>query len=522
MTGRNAGLPGDITMTAIKRNPVPAAKRPYDLIIIGGGIYGIALALEASARGIANLLIEKEDFGWATSYNSLRTIHGGLRYLQKLDLPRFYESVAERRWFLREFPGLVSPLPCLMPLYGNGPYRPSVFRIALTLNDLLSRDRNRNVPRGQELPTSRVIDADEVARLFPLVDRHDLQGGAIWYDGGIPSSQLVLMAMLRQACGRQSTALNYCRADSLLVEGGRVRGIKATDRETGIRHSFLAPRVINAAGPWCRRVASCLDRDDPSLFHYSLAYNILFDRPALSSFSLALKPRVEGARMYFVHGWHNRIMGGTIHEPWPEVSEQPMPTAASMAHYLQHLNLAVPGLNLRMSDIMHVYSGLLPVREQGSSTLTVRPTIKDHGKDKGPLGLYSVAGIKFTTARHVAARLLGHIFPDKKAAGSLQPAPQQEGGGSPAGRVDWDWLPDPNDTAWQQCFSDIITNEAVIHLDDLILRRTTIGDNPRRAIKAVEPLSRLFSWDDRRRREEIKRVTDYFQARRPGRDTDNN
>ncbi|MEJ2083967.1 MAG: FAD-dependent oxidoreductase [Acidobacteriota bacterium] len=103
----------------IERNPALFSRDSYDLLIIGGGIYGACLSLEASRRGLSSLVLERDDFGGATSWNSLRILHGGLRYLQHLDLKRFRESVAERRWFSFWFPELVRPLPCLMPLYGK-------------------------------------------------------------------------------------------------------------------------------------------------------------------------------------------------------------------------------------------------------------------------------------------------------------------------------------------------------------------------------------------------------------------
>jgi glycerol-3-phosphate dehydrogenase len=103
----------------IERAVDRASAGDHDLIVVGGGIYGIALALEAARRGLKTLLVERADYGGATSWSNLRILHGGLRHLQNLDLVRFYESVGERRWFLRHFPDLVRPLPCLMPLYGR-------------------------------------------------------------------------------------------------------------------------------------------------------------------------------------------------------------------------------------------------------------------------------------------------------------------------------------------------------------------------------------------------------------------
>jgi glycerol-3-phosphate dehydrogenase len=125
-------------MGIITRDPVGAVRGRYDLIVVGGGIYGVMILLEASRRRLNALLVERDDFGGQTSFNSLRIIHGGLRYLQTLDLHRFRESVSERQWFLRTFPDLIRPLPCLMPLHGDGLRRPPVLRAALAANDFLS------------------------------------------------------------------------------------------------------------------------------------------------------------------------------------------------------------------------------------------------------------------------------------------------------------------------------------------------------------------------------------------------
>ncbi len=497
-------------MITISRDHQAAESRQFDLIIIGAGVYGVALALVSAEAGHSCLLLDQKDFGWATSYNSLRTVHGGLRYLQKMDLPRFFESVGERRWFMQQFPGLVTPLPCLMPLYGNGMYRPAVFRIALTLNDLLSMHRNRGLDQEQRLPAGRVLKPEEVIRIFPAVYRKGLKGGALWYDGGMPSSQLVIMEMLAQACQAGANALNYTRVTGLIRENNLVRGVEAVDTESGQHYRFRANRVINAAGPWCRELADSFDRDDPALFSYSIAWNVLFNRPALSSHSLAVKPDLPDARMYFLHGWHGLIMGGTIHEPWPGVSETPMPEQESVQRYLDHLNHAVPGLELTTNDILHIYSGLLPVKKQGGNTLTVREVIKDHGANGGPSGLYTVSGIKFTTARKVAQKTLKIIFPGDTP---VQHRDMGDCSFTRPGRFAWDWQPHENDRSWQQQIESIIQGQSVVHLDDLVLRRTTIGDNPARALRAAPVLARLFGWNTDREQQEIELLRDYFQRR---------
>jgi len=127
----------------------------FELIIIGGGIYGIMIALESARRGISTLLLEKRDFGAHTTLNHLKTVHGGLRYLQSADIIRFTESVKERRWFLKYLGEYVKPMPCVMPLYGDGLYKNSVFRAALLLNDFLSLFRNRGLSADKKIKNGK-------------------------------------------------------------------------------------------------------------------------------------------------------------------------------------------------------------------------------------------------------------------------------------------------------------------------------------------------------------------------------
>ena len=156
-----------------------AADEEFDVVVIGGGIYGASLLREAALRGVSACLCEALDFGGVTSQNSLRILHGGLRYLQTLDLRRFFQSVASRRSAARRFPRLVRQLPCLMPLYGPGLKRPAVMRAALALNDVLSFRRNAGVPRDLGLDRGETLTA--IAQKFQcdtgdLADANKIKG----------------------------------------------------------------------------------------------------------------------------------------------------------------------------------------------------------------------------------------------------------------------------------------------------------------------------------------------------------
>ena len=482
------------------RNPREVAAREYDVIIIGGGIYGITLALEAGRRGLKSLLLEKGDFGEYTSFNSLKIIHGGLRYLQSLDLHRFKESVRERSWFLKHFPRQVFPLPCLMPLYGKGMKRPVVFRLALLANHLLSLDRNEGLEDDHRLPSGRVASVQESKTIFPLLDTEGLKGSAIWYDAAMPNSQLLVMELLRLATETGTTAQNYSPVRSLLTDShGRMKGVMALDRESGELHEYRSSTVINSAGPWSRKVIAGILGDREELFRPSLAWNVAFNRPALSDHALAVQARTPGSRLYFVTPWKGRIFAGCGHEPWLRGPDRPMPTQKQLDQFIGELNRAMPGVNLKVEEVSRVFAGLLPAAEEGTSNLTKREVIIDHGAAGGPEGLYSVGGIKFTTSRLVAEKIWGMI-----------------GGKNPEMLASPITLPIQNGIIYPQGGSDTEQvaqvqqlDRTICHLDDAVLRRSTVWESGHQAV--LGELAELISWDDDRRQKEIERCSARLQ-----------
>jgi glycerol-3-phosphate dehydrogenase len=502
----------------ISRNPSTADQNTYDLIAVGGGVYGVALVLEAARRGLRPLLLERGDFGGATSYHSLRIVHGGFRYLQTLDLPRFFESVGERRWFLQTFPELVKPLECLMPLYGRGIRKPPVLCTALRINDWLSFDRNQGIREDRHLHDGKVVSTDAVKTLFPQVDANGLQGGAIWYDACMPDSQRLVIGMLRWACGLGATALNYVEARSLLPSEGQVTGVVAEDVLTGESYEYRAKIVINAAGPWCRELANQWDRDLPNLFQASIAWNVLFDRPTLSTAALAVAAKKPGAQTYFLHPWKGRLLAGTIHDPWSgDITDVPMPSPQRLAEFIDDLNCAIPDLALTNSDVLRVFSGLLPAKESGSNELAKREVIFDHATTGGLKGLYSISGVKFTTARLVAEKTISTAFPQVQGVPLTDPkvaTPPPEAS-LRQGIFDYHWYPNSPDVSWKTELEKLIAEESVQHLDDLILRRTSLGDNPERALSMLPTLCQLWDWDETRCQMEMNRVRQYYELRKP-------
>ncbi|HEU4700624.1 MAG TPA: FAD-dependent oxidoreductase [Gemmatimonadales bacterium] len=481
------------------RAPREAAGRAYDLVVVGGGVQGVMLTLEAARRGLRPVLLERGDFGGATSANSLRIVHGGFRYLQSLDLPRVRESVGERRWFLRHFPDLVQPLRCLMPLYGEGLRRPRVLRAALALNDALSRGRNRNLRADRAIPAGEVLDAGQVIEEFPLVDRTRLAGGAVWYDAVMRDPQRLLVEALRWAHSFGAVALNYVEAGRLVVRDGRVAALQVVDRETGERLEFRAPVVVNCAGPWSREVARRLDRDLPALFQPSLAFNVLLDRAPLSASALAVAPREPGARTYFMHPWRGRVLAGTFHAPWSGGVRDAAPTPAQLAAFLADLNAAVPDWGLRERDVVRVYAGLLPAATPGTDRLAARETIHDHARHGGPRGLYSVSGVKFTTARLVAEKTLRAIRPGLSRDPDVLAGTERPVAALPPdyGRFAELWRADPDAAA--ALIARLVREEAVVRMEDLVERRTGWALDPAAPPDLPARLEALLATAARRR-----------------------
>jgi len=374
-----------------------------------------------------------------------------------------------------------------MPLYGQGLKRGPVLRLALWANDLLSASRNVGVRADRRLPPGRILDVDEVRQLFPAVRTAGLTGAALWYDAALPDSQLLLMALLMTATRAGAIALNHVEVRELVAAGGRVRGVGARDGRDGREWSFHAPVVVNCGGPWSREIAATLDRAPDGLFAPSLAFNLLLDRPSPSSAALAVEPPGPDARVYFLHPFKGRLLAGTYHAPRPGGLAAGPPEEALIEEFLRDLNAAIPGLELTRGEVRRVLWGLLPAARPGSAVLASRPVLHDHGEAGGPRGLFSVAGVKFTTARAVAEQTLRRVLGE---LGAARPAAEVVVPEVPSW-PEFSRLLARDPARADETVGTIVRTQAVRTLDDLLERRTDWALHPQAPVDLEQRIRRV-------------------------------
>jgi glycerol-3-phosphate dehydrogenase len=397
--------------------------KTYDLVIIGGGIYGACVAWDAVLRGLSVALVEKGDFGSATSANSLKVIHGGFRYLQNLDLRRMRISINERKALMRIAPHLIHPLPVLIPTYGHGLMGREVMSIALFINDIVGFDRNQLSDLQKFIPRGRAISKHECLRLAPTIPERGLTGGVVFYDAQVHNSERLIISFLRTAENAGARVANYLEVIGFLRKNGRISGVEVEDQLTGDQFHIRARMVVNTSGPWIYRVLSMLDhREHCPEYRFAKAINLvtppLFEKYAVgvsggNVYNGANVDIKKEDRFFFVVPWRGRSLVGTYYAQYDDVPDRLEVEQGEIQTFLDIINQMHFANSLRMEEITFVHAGLLPISGfnpvTGQVKLTKRHLLYDHRSD-GVEGLLSVVGVKYTTARYVAEKVVDRIF----------------------------------------------------------------------------------------------------------------
>lgn len=392
----------------MQRDVARLGREEYDVVVVGGGIYGACATWEAALTGLNVALIEAGDFGHATSSNSLRTLHGGLRHLQRLDLPRMRESIRARREWLRLAPHLAKPLRFVLPTSGHGPKGPEAMQAALSINDLVSFDRNRGVEAGAALPRGAVWSAKLARAILTGTRIPECNGAATWFDAVCLNTERLLWAVVSDAIESGASVANYVRATGLGRGGGSLMAVRARDEIAGAEFDIRTRCVINAAGPWVGDWTGIHTGDPEPLYCASRAFNLLTrPLPFKEGTGFAVRQQSTGRlHTYFVLPWNGRSLVGTRHLSCDPAARSAVVTHQEIVEFLDDLNRVLGRNRIGAADVLGVYAGLLPQKSAHAAAeveLQRSPRIVDHGRD-GAAGVFSVIGVKWTNAWPVAER----------------------------------------------------------------------------------------------------------------------
>ena len=355
------------------------------------------------------LLLEKEDFGWATSAWNSRLIHGGLKYLEKYDVALVRESLREREWLLHAAPHLVAPLRMVLPMYARNAHPAAVLRLGMVAYDALSWDKST--------PRHRIHDPAGARRLVPGLDTDGLQGAATYYDCQVdyPERLVTEVALAARAAG--AVVLNHARVDQVLVERGAVTGVMFTDTVTGTGWTAAAPTVVNAAGPWVDGVLGTLDGPPrPPLMGGTKGTHLVVDPFPGAPVDVALYYQaITDGRPMMVIPWLGRYLIGATDVRFDGDLDTASSDDDELDYILRETNLLLPRAGLTRDHVLWRYTGVRPLPYQASGPtgdITRRHIVHAHETDaQRPVrGLYSVIGGKLTTFRVLAEHVGDAVF----------------------------------------------------------------------------------------------------------------
>ncbi len=388
-----SGLPREQALEALARG--------VDVLVVGGGITGAGVALDAASRGYRVGLVERRDFASGTSSRSTRLVHGGIRYLPQGHLGLVRDALRERQLLFRLAPHLVRPLGFVVPLYQGArrplgmrlpaflqPLAPLGVRAGLWAYDLFSRD-----PRLRH----RLLSREEVAQLVPDLRTEGLRSTLLYWDGQTDDVRLT-HAVLATARRYGALTVNYAELVGLVRSHGRIRAAGVADQLTGRTVEVPVRWVVNATGIWAERVAS-LEGASAVRIRHSKGVHLVLRREAVEASAALVIPETDDGRLAFLVPWGGRFVLGTTDEPYEGDLDGPPVTSQDAAYLLDHASryLRRP---LRASDVTAVYAGIRPlVSRSGGSTASLS---RDHVVVASRSGLVTVTGGKLTTYRRMA------------------------------------------------------------------------------------------------------------------------
>jgi glycerol-3-phosphate dehydrogenase len=394
------------------------AGQRFEVVVIGGGITGAGVALDAASRGYSVALLERGDYAEGTSSRSSKMVHGGLRYLQNFDLGLVREALVERQLMVQLAPHLVYPTPFVVPAFADE-RRQRGLGIGLNMYDVMATTRvgrSRREMRAareedEELYWSpdrhRTIDREELLGLVPALEPRDPKEAYLFYDCQTDDVRLVL-TVLGEAARFGAVCLNGAEVTEVLSRGGRASGVSFVEAESGERFEVGAENVVNATGVWADRVRpELIEEEDVPRIAPSRGTHVLLDRDDLSTGSAAcIVPAGEG-RAIFALPWYGRTLIGTTDSDYAGDVDRPQPPSADVEYLLEAVN-AFFGTSLGAADLVGAYAGVRPLLATGDPRKSVDISRKAELYETSS-GMLTITGGKLTTWRRMAKQTVDRL-----------------------------------------------------------------------------------------------------------------
>jgi len=529
----------------------------FDLVVIGGGITGAAVAYDAASRGLSVALLEKQDFGCATSAATSKLIHGGFRYLANFELGLVRESLKERRTLSNIAPNFVYPKAGILACYGKkATDKPTVIKAGMTLYDVLSFDKTLTWDKSKKIPLHRMLTPKEVLARETNVRSKGLIGGALYYDCASLCPERLTLAFIKSAVKEGAKVANYAKVEGFLLSGnGKIRGVRVKDLIRDKSVEIEGTITINCGGPWADIILNMLDdKDAGKKLRRSEGIHLITGK--LVGDHAVMCASAKGGH-FFLIPWRGHTLIGTTDKEYIGDPDDFKVTRSAIEELIEDVNNGFGQEPLRYEDVLYTYGGLRPLVEdqtKGSYESSRKYEIYDNGKD-GFEGLITVEGGKYTTSRSLAEKVMQIIAKkldrnlgkcvtakrylagcDIKDINGFIERIKKENEGFAENTLEWlgrhygteyqkvidlsrekrfpaDPLDQDGEIPAQVLYA--IREEMACTLKDIIFRRTglgTLGDPGDEAVKAAAEIASVeLSWDNAKREKEIAIVRQALQ-----------
>jgi glycerol-3-phosphate dehydrogenase len=372
----------------------------FDVVVVGGGITGAGVALDAATRGYSVALVERADYASGTSSRSSKLVHGGLRYLQNFDLGLVREALLERQLMVALAPHLVKPLPLVVAAF-EGAHPDRMVGVGLNLYDVMARDRDRR-RRGESWSPERhrVISGEEVIELLPALAGREPTSGYLFYDCQTDDARLVL-TVLGEAERFGAVCANRLDVTGLLEHAGRGQGVQVLDVESGERFDVRAANVVNATGVWADKLSPKELHEEADLprIRPSRGTHVTIRHEDLPLIGGAIVPAGAG-RTIFALPWLGHTLVGTTDNDYEGPLEHIRPSSEDIDYLLEAVNVFF-GTALEPANLTGAFAGVRPLISTGDPKKSVDISRKAELYETSS-GMLTITGGKLTTWRRMA------------------------------------------------------------------------------------------------------------------------